>query len=103
MPTKRLLQTGDPVGALVVLRKVWSYGGAARAGISAWSIALVLAVATVVLAGVGGNHQVADHHVYGEVAAGLAGFVLLLVLLGGYLTYRGTGGFPKGWADERRP
>ena len=65
-------------------------------------VAIAIGLSVGVLAGAAGNHNLANRHTYGDVAVGLAGFAFCLIVLGGYLTYRGTGGFPKGWADDDR-
>lgn len=63
--------------------------------------ALLIAVAVGVLVGVATNHGAANRHLFGEGVAVLGGVVLFLLLLGGFLAYRGTGGFPQGWADDQ--
>jgi len=94
-PQRRLL-IGNPADAPAAIRKIWSYGGPARAAVLIDAVALVISLAVGVLVGIAGNHHVADRHVYGLVAGCLAGFVLFLVVLAGYLFYRGGPGHPKG-------
>jgi hypothetical protein len=83
-----------------VLRKLWNYGGAARLGVLAWLVSLVVAGAVGLLIGMATDHRLTDRGVYGMAAAVLVGIAIVLIALGSYLTYRGTGGYPKGWAAD---
>ena len=97
---RRRLPVGNLADAPAVFGSLWKRGGAARAGVAIWLIALPVAVSVGVLIGVATNRHVADRQVFGEIAAALGGLVFCLVVLGGYLVYRGTGGFPRGWAND---
>jgi hypothetical protein len=98
---KRRLPVGNPAKAPAVYGSLWKRGGAARAGVAAWLISFIVALSVGVLIGVARDHHFADRRLFGSMAAGLGGLAVCLVLLGTYLAYRGTGGFPRGWADDR--
>ncbi len=90
---------GNPADAPGVFRAIWRWGGAARVGIVVWLSAFPIALSAGILAGAAGDHTNTDRAVYGWIAVGLGGLVVILVVLGGFLTYRGTSGFPTGWAS----
>ena len=70
-------------------------------GVVVWLIAGVVALAVGVLFGVAGSSHGADRRMYDWIVVGLVAVVTCLVPVGSYLAYRGTGGFPRGWAEDR--
>lgn len=91
---------GNPADAPGIFGNLWKRGGVARIGVGAWLTAFAVALSVGVLAGVAGNQHGADRHIFEWVAMGLGGLAVLLVVLGTYCAYRGSGRFPPGWVDE---
>jgi hypothetical protein len=96
-------EEANPSSAPAVFIQLWKRGGAAPAGVATWLMALVVAVTVGVLIGVATNHHIENRHIFGSIAVGVGVLAFCLVLFGGYLTYRGTGGYPRGWAVDEQP
>jgi hypothetical protein len=101
VPNQRRIPVGNPADAPAVFGSLGKQGNAARAGVVVWLISFVVALSVGVLFGVAGSHHGADKRMFDWMTVALGGVVICLVPLGTYLAYRGTGGFPRGWAEDR--
>lgn len=97
------LKLGNPVQAPGVFRSLWRRGGASRGAVVVWLIAIVIGLPIGVLIGVVGRASPGGRQTLDWTIAGMVGLAISLCVLGGYLGYRGTEGFPVGWKDDGQP